>query len=44
MVVVPERHTLIVSNASVGYVQVRVMDSQGTPLGSMTLNAEGRVI
>jgi hypothetical protein len=28
----------------VGYVQIRVIDSEGTPLGSMTLNAEGRVI
>jgi hypothetical protein len=40
----PERRTLVVSNASVGYVQVRVIDSEGTPLGSMTLNVEGRVI
>jgi hypothetical protein len=40
----PERRALIVSNASVGYVQVRVIDAEGTPLGTMSLNAEGCVI
>ncbi len=40
----PELLTLNVSNAARDYVQVRVFDSEGTPLGSMTVNAEGRVI
>jgi hypothetical protein len=44
VVLLPERRTLIVSNASVHYVQIRVIDSEETPVGSMTLNAEGRVI
>lgn len=44
VVLLPERRTLIVSNAAVGYVQIRVIDSKGTPLGSMTVNAEGRVV
>jgi hypothetical protein len=44
VVLLPEGRTLIVSDASVGYVQIRVIDSEGTPLGSMTLNAEGHVI
>jgi hypothetical protein len=44
VVLLPERRTLVVSNAPVGYVQIRVIDGEGTPVGSMTLNAEGRVI
>jgi len=44
VLLLPERRALIVSNASVGYVQVRVLDREGTPVGSMTLNTEGRVI
>ena len=44
VVLLPERRTLMVSNAAVGYVQIRVIDSDGTPLGAMTLNTEGHVI
>jgi hypothetical protein len=44
VVLEPEQRTLLVSNAAVGYVQVRVMDSEGTPVGAMILNADGRVI
>jgi hypothetical protein len=44
VVLLPERRTLVVSNAAVGYVQIRIIDREGTPLGLMTLNAEGRVM
>jgi hypothetical protein len=44
VVLLPERRTLLVSNAAVGYVQIRIIDSEGTPLGLMALNAEGRVM
>ena len=44
VVLLPERRTLIVSSAPVGYVQIRVIDSEGTPLGLMTINAEDRVV
>jgi hypothetical protein len=44
VVLLPEWRPLIVSNTSVGYVQIRVTDSEGTPLGSMTVGAKGQVI
>lgn len=43
VMLLPQRRTLVVSSASVGYVQVRVTDGDGTPRGVMTLNTEGRV-
>jgi len=44
VVLLPEWRPLIVSNTAVGYVQIRVADSDGTPLGSMTVSAKGQVI
>jgi hypothetical protein len=38
----PEGRTLIVS-ASMGYERVRVIDGEGTPIGTMSLNVDGRV-
>jgi len=43
VVLLPEGRTLIVS-ASLGYERIRVIDSEGTPIGTMTLSADGRVI
>jgi hypothetical protein len=43
VVLLPEQRTLIVS-ASMGYERIRVIDSEGTPIGTLGLGADGRVI
>ncbi len=42
VVLLPEGRTLIVS-ASMGYERVRVIDSEGTPIGTLSLSVDGRV-
>jgi hypothetical protein len=43
VVLLPEQRTLIVS-ATMGYERIRVFDSEGTPVGTLRVNTEGRVI
>jgi hypothetical protein len=43
VMLLPEGRTLIVS-ATLGYERIRVIDSEGTPIGTLSLNADGRVI
>jgi hypothetical protein len=43
VVLLPEGRSLIVSTA-LGYERIRVIDSEGTPIGTLGLNADGRVI
>jgi hypothetical protein len=39
----PEGRALTVSGPAVGYVRIRVIDSEGKLLGAMTCSDEGRV-
>jgi hypothetical protein len=43
VMLLPEKRTLVVS-ASAGYERIRVIDSQGTPIGTLSLSADGHVI
>ncbi len=44
VVLLPEGRSLVVSQAPAGYERIRIIDSAGAPVGSMSLNADGRVI
>ena len=43
VVLLPEQRALTVSGPSVGYVRIRVFDSAGKLLGSMTCGGDGNV-
>jgi hypothetical protein len=43
VVMFPEGRALTVSGPAVGYVRIRVIDSEGKLLGAMTCSDEGRV-
>jgi hypothetical protein len=43
VVLLPQGRALTVSGPSVGYVRIRVIDSEGKLLGSMNCSGDGRV-
>ena len=43
VVLLPERRALIVSGPAVGYVRIRVIDSSGLLVGSMSCSGDGHV-
>jgi hypothetical protein len=43
VVLQPEKRALIVSGPTIGYVRIRVFDSSGILVGSMSCNDEGHV-
>jgi hypothetical protein len=43
VVLLPEERALTVSGPTVGYVRIRVIDSEGKLLGSMTCSDDGHV-
>jgi hypothetical protein len=43
VVLLPQWHPLMVCGSSLGYVRIRVFDSEGKLLGSMTCSGDGRV-